>query len=41
MVMYLGWASFFQLHTVCLFCATTYVAVVAIFICRRRAEDPV
>jgi uncharacterized membrane protein/protein-disulfide isomerase len=32
MVMYLGWASYFQLHTVCLFCATTYVAVVAIFI---------
>jgi uncharacterized membrane protein/protein-disulfide isomerase len=32
MVMYLGWASYFQLHTVCLFCATTYIAVVAIFI---------
>lgn len=32
MVMYLGWASYFQLHSVCLFCATTYVAVVAIFI---------
>ncbi len=32
MVMYLGWASYFQLHTVCLFCATTYVAVIAIFI---------
>src|SRR5262245_55785863 len=31
-VMYLAWASYFQLHTVCLFCATTYVAVVAIFI---------
>jgi uncharacterized membrane protein/protein-disulfide isomerase len=31
-VMYLGWASFFQLHSVCLFCATTYVAVIAIFV---------
>jgi uncharacterized membrane protein/protein-disulfide isomerase len=30
--LYLAWASFFQLHTVCLFCATTYIAVVAIFI---------
>jgi uncharacterized membrane protein/protein-disulfide isomerase len=32
MVMYLAWASYFQMHTVCLFCATTYIAVVAIFI---------
>ena len=31
-VLYLAWASFFQLHNVCLFCATTYIAVVAIFI---------
>jgi len=31
-VLYLAWASFFQLHTICLFCATTYVAVIAIFI---------
>jgi uncharacterized membrane protein len=31
-VMYLAWASFFQLHSVCLFCATTYIAVIAIFI---------
>ena len=30
-VLYLAWASYFQLHTVCLFCATTYIAVVAIF----------
>ncbi len=30
--MYLAWASFFQLRTVCLFCATTYIAVIAIFI---------
>jgi uncharacterized membrane protein/protein-disulfide isomerase len=31
-VLYLAWASYFQLHTICLFCATTYVAVVALFI---------
>ena len=31
-VLYLAWASYFQLHTVCLFCATTYVSVIAIFI---------
>jgi uncharacterized membrane protein/protein-disulfide isomerase len=31
-VLYLAWASFFQLHTACLFCATTYIAVIAIFI---------
>ena len=31
-VLYLAWASYFQLHTVCLFCATTYIAVVAIFV---------
>ena len=31
-VLYLAWASFFQLHTVCIFCATTYIAVIAIFI---------
>ena len=31
-VLYLAWASFFQLHTVCLFCATTYITVIAIFI---------
>ena len=30
--LYLAWASFFQLRTVCLFCATTYIAVIAIFI---------
>src|SRR5262245_7011830 len=30
MVLYLAWASFFELHSVCLFCATTYVAVIAI-----------
>jgi protein-disulfide isomerase/uncharacterized membrane protein len=31
-VLYLAWASFFQLKTVCLLCLTTYVAVAAIFI---------
>jgi uncharacterized membrane protein/protein-disulfide isomerase len=31
-VLYLAWASVFQLHSVCLFCATTYVAVAGIFI---------
>jgi len=31
-VLYLAWASFFQLHSVCLFCATTYIAVIGIFI---------
>jgi uncharacterized membrane protein/protein-disulfide isomerase len=30
-VLYLGWASY-QLQTICLFCATTYVAVLATFI---------
>jgi uncharacterized membrane protein len=31
-VLYLGWASFFKLNTVCLLCATTYVTVIALFI---------
>jgi len=31
-VLYLGWASFFKLNTVCLLCATTYVAVLALFV---------
>ena len=31
-VLYLAWASFFQLKAVCLLCVTTYAAVVAIFI---------
>ena len=31
-VLYLAWASFFKLNAVCLLCATTYVAVIAIFI---------
>ena len=31
-VLYLAWASFFQLGAVCLLCVTTYAAVVALFI---------
>ena len=31
-VLYLGWASIYKLNTVCLLCATTYVAVIALFI---------
>jgi uncharacterized membrane protein/protein-disulfide isomerase len=31
-VLYLGWASLFKLNSVCLLCATTYVAVIALFI---------
>jgi uncharacterized membrane protein/protein-disulfide isomerase len=35
-VLYLGWASF-QLQTLCMFCATTYVAVIAIFAISGKA----
>ena len=35
-VVYLAWASF-QLRTLCLFCATTYVAVIAIFVISGKA----
>jgi uncharacterized membrane protein/predicted DsbA family dithiol-disulfide isomerase len=31
-VLYLAWASFFQLKAVCILCVTTYVAVVGIFV---------
>jgi uncharacterized membrane protein/protein-disulfide isomerase len=31
-VLYLAWASFFKLNTICLLCATTYVSVLALFI---------
>ncbi len=31
-VLYLGWASYFVLKTVCILCAITYVSVIAIFI---------
>jgi uncharacterized membrane protein len=30
--LYLGYASFFVLHAVCILCVTTYVAIIAIFI---------
>jgi uncharacterized membrane protein/protein-disulfide isomerase len=36
-VLYLAWASYFQLGTFCLLCATTYVSVIAIFIVSSRA----
>lgn len=31
-VLYLGWASYFQLKAFCILCAITYVAVIALFI---------
>lgn len=31
-VLYLGWASYARLHTFCVLCAITYVAVVALFV---------
>jgi uncharacterized membrane protein/protein-disulfide isomerase len=31
-VLYLGWASYFQLKTFCVLCALTYVAAIAVFI---------
>jgi protein-disulfide isomerase len=31
-VLYLGWASYFQLKTFCVLCAITYAAVIAVFI---------
>jgi uncharacterized membrane protein/protein-disulfide isomerase len=31
-VLYLGWASYFVLKTVCILCAITYISVIAIFI---------
>ena len=31
-VLYLAWVSVFKLHAVCLLCATTYVAVIGLFI---------
>jgi uncharacterized membrane protein/protein-disulfide isomerase len=38
-VLYLGWASFFKLNTVCLLCATTYVAVIALFVISAGATS--
>ena len=36
-VLYLGWASYVQLKTFCVLCATTYVAVIAVFIISGQA----
>ena len=38
-VLYLAYASFFILKTVCLFCATTYLAVIGIFIISGGASS--
>jgi uncharacterized membrane protein/protein-disulfide isomerase len=37
-VFYLAWASYVQLQTFCLVCATTYVAVVGLFVVAGRAS---
>ena len=37
-VLYLAWASYFQLHTFCLLCATTYAAVIAVFLISGSAS---
>ncbi|MEO8075268.1 MAG: vitamin K epoxide reductase family protein [Acidobacteriota bacterium] len=39
-ILYLGWASYFQLHTFCVLCATTYVAVIGIFVTSAGAATP-
>jgi protein-disulfide isomerase len=38
-VLYLGWASYFQLKTFCLLCAVTYVSVVALFVISGEATS--
>ncbi|MGH9310026.1 MAG: vitamin K epoxide reductase family protein [Vicinamibacterales bacterium] len=38
-VLYLGWAAFFKLHAICLLCATTYIAVIGIFIVSGAATS--
>jgi uncharacterized membrane protein len=38
-VLYLGYASFFVLHTVCILCVTTYVSVIAIFLISGAATS--
>ena len=38
-VFYLAWASFFKLHTICLLCAVTYVAVIGIFLVSGAASS--
>jgi uncharacterized membrane protein len=39
-VLYLAWASYAQLGTFCILCATTYVAVIGIFIVTLRSTKP-
>jgi uncharacterized membrane protein/protein-disulfide isomerase len=39
MVLYLGYASLFILHTICPFCITTYVAVIGLFIVSGSVMD--
>jgi uncharacterized membrane protein/protein-disulfide isomerase len=39
MVLYLAYASLFILHTICPFCATTYVAVIGLFIVSGSVMD--
>lgn len=38
--LYLAWASYAQLGTFCILCATTYVAVIAIFVITLRSTKP-
>jgi uncharacterized membrane protein/protein-disulfide isomerase len=38
-VLYLAYASYFVLHAVCILCATTYVAVIALFVISGRATS--
>ena len=38
-VLYLGYASFFVLHTFCILCLTTYVAVIGIFLLSGSASE--
>lgn len=39
-VLFLGYASFFVLKTVCIFCLLTYVAVIGLYVLSGRASDP-
>ena len=38
-VLYLGYASFFVLHTVCILCVTTYLSVIAVFLISGAATS--
>jgi uncharacterized membrane protein len=38
-VLYLGYASFFVLHAVCILCVTTYIAVIALFLVSAGATS--